>query len=63
MKLRISHIIVQPVLVIDDGDELTPGPEVQPQAVPLSRLAGIAATLPAEFELLQQQLETEQETP
>jgi hypothetical protein len=39
MTVRILHITVQPVLVNDDGSELTPGPEVCPASVTLSGLA------------------------
>lgn len=51
-KLRISHIIVQPVLVYDDGEELTPGPDIQAISVPLSRLTELADSLPGEVEAL-----------
>lgn len=49
-RLRISHVIVQPVLVSDDGEELAPGPQVAPVNVPLSALAGLADRLRAEVE-------------
>lgn len=39
-KIRVLHVIVQPVLVCDDGNELSPGPEAQPVRIPLSELAG-----------------------
>jgi hypothetical protein len=42
-RLRIAHVIVQPVLAWDDGEELAPGPPVQPLQVPLSALAILAA--------------------
>jgi hypothetical protein len=36
-KLRIVHVIVQPVLVWDDGEELSPfEQQVSPLQVPLS---------------------------
>lgn len=41
-RLRVSHVIVQPVLVYDDGDELAPGPTMQPTQVRLSELPGLA---------------------
>lgn len=44
-RLRVAHVLVQPVLVWDDGDELTPGPDAQPVQVPLSGLAGLADQL------------------
>jgi hypothetical protein len=59
MKLRISHLIVQAVLVYDDGDELTAGPELQPISLPLSKLAQLAESLPDEVANLQVQLEAQ----
>lgn len=47
-RLRVVQVIVTPVLMWDDGDELTPGPSVNPITVPLSLLAEVAASLPAE---------------
>lgn len=41
-RLRVSHVVVQPVLVWDNGQELSPGPQAQPVSVPLSGLAGLA---------------------
>jgi len=58
-KLRIAHIIVRPVLVWDDGEELTSGPELGQISVPLSRLVGFAESLPAEVAALQAQIEAE----
>ena len=46
MKLRILHVVVQPVLVWDDGEELSTGPTAEPMALPLSELAGFAESLP-----------------
>lgn len=53
MALRISTILVQVILVQDDGEELTPGPELQPISVPLSKLAELADVIPAEIAALQ----------
>jgi hypothetical protein len=55
-RLRVQHLLVQPVLVWDDGEELTPGPELNGLALPLSGVAGFVAGLPAEVELLQSRL-------
>lgn len=38
-RLRVAHVIIQPVLVWDDGEELAPGPPVQPQTVPLTEVS------------------------
>jgi hypothetical protein len=59
-KLRIAHLEVRPVLVWDDGDELTPGPELGQIVIPLSRLAGFAGSLPGEVAALAEKLEAEQ---
>lgn len=56
-KLRLQHVLVQPVLVWDDGEELAPGPELKQFATPLSRLAAIADSFPAELAALQARLE------
>jgi hypothetical protein len=48
-RLRLVQVIVTPVLMWDDGEELTPGPQLQPVTVPLSALAGLAESLPAEI--------------
>lgn len=47
-RLRVAYVIVQPVRVWDDGVELSPGPEVQPQAAPLSALASLAEQIVAQ---------------
>lgn len=42
-KLRVAHVLVQPVLVWDDGEELTPfEPAPGPTQVALSALDGLA---------------------
>lgn len=58
-RLRISHVTVQAVLVWDDGEELSPGPELRPFSVPVSAALGAIAALPAEVDTLATQL-TEQ---
>jgi len=55
-KLRISHLVVQPVLAWDDGEELTPGPELAQIALPLSKVSGFIGALPAEVAALQEKL-------
>lgn len=56
MTLRIANILVQVVVVQDDGEELTPGPELQPVSVPLSKLADLANVIPAEIAALEARL-------
>lgn len=55
-RLRIAHITVQPVLVWDDGEELTPGPDLQAFSVPLSRAIEIISGLPGEVAALAERL-------
>lgn len=45
--LRVLHVIVQPVLVLDDGTEFTAGPKVSPATVRLSELPALAAEIQA----------------
>ena len=56
MRLRIAHVLVQPVLVWDDGDDLTPGPELQPVSVPFGQLGHFIESLPAEVAQLAAQV-------
>lgn len=46
-KVRISHLVIQPVLVLDDGEELTPGPQLEAAPVTLSQLEDYVAKLRA----------------
>jgi hypothetical protein len=55
-RLRVVHVIVKPVLVWDNGEELTAGPEVEASALPLSALAQYAEKLPADLEVTEQHL-------
>ncbi len=54
-RARISHVVVQPILVWDDGVELSPGPDAQPFSVPLSALAGLGEKLSVEVAALKEQ--------
>jgi hypothetical protein len=58
-RVRVAHVVVQPVLVIDENDELSPGPQVQAVTVPLGDLAGVADLLRAEVARLTLQLQEE----
>ena len=51
-RLRIQSLVVTPVLVWDDGEELTPGPELGQISLTLSNLQMFAETLPAEVDAL-----------
>ncbi|MFF7681451.1 hypothetical protein ACFZA2_01730 [Microbacterium sp. NPDC007973] len=47
MTIRILHVVVQPVLVDDDGETLSPIPAEPAQALTAAQLLDFAATLPA----------------
>jgi hypothetical protein len=47
MTVRIAHLVIQPVLVRDDGEELLPGPVLEAQPVVISRLPEFIAQLRA----------------
>lgn len=56
-KLRIAHIIVQPVLVWDDGEELTPfEQQVSAIQVPLSQLNGLCDRFKEEVKKIEEHL-------
>lgn len=61
--LRIAKIIVQPVLVWDDGEELQDGPQLGQISMPLSHLLEFGEGLPAEVAALQAKLESEATSP
>jgi hypothetical protein len=51
--LRLQHFAVQPVFVFDDGDELTPGPNVNPIQVTLAGLRDLLERWPEHLAALQ----------
>lgn len=55
-RLRVAHILIQPVLVWDDGNEITPGPPVQTNQLPVSELINFVATLPSEVARIETEL-------
>ena len=44
-RLRIAHVLIQPVLVYDDGKELTPGPEMNVAELPVSQVTEFLSKL------------------
>lgn len=52
-RLRLQHFVVQPVLVWDDGETLSPGPPVQAQALTLEGTRDLVETWPAKLAELQ----------
>lgn len=55
-RLRVSHIEIRPVLIWDDGDEMTPGPPLNTANVPLSVAKSMLDGLPDEVRTLEKQL-------
>jgi hypothetical protein len=45
-KLRLAHVLVQPVFVYDDGEEMTPGPQIQATQFAPSQLSEFVDSLP-----------------
>lgn len=60
-KLRIHHILVQPVLIWDDGDEIEDGPQVPPMKVGKSKMAQFMESLDGDVADLQARLEAQEE--
>ena len=57
-KLRLIHFVVQPVLVWDNGEELAPGPQIEPQAVTLAGLRELAENWDAKLDEIYQRAES-----
>lgn len=55
-RLRVAGFHVQPRLMWDDGEELTPGPAMGSVELSPSGLAEFAATWPEQFEAYKAQL-------
>lgn len=55
-RLRVAHVLVQPVLVWDDGNELSPGPQLQATQLQLSQVAATLAAVPQQIAELERQL-------
>ncbi|AKU43344.1 hypothetical protein CPT_Silence7 [Bacillus phage Silence] len=59
-KLRVSHVIVQPVLIWDDGEELTPfEQQVNPFQIPLSQLTELSKKIKEEVKQIEEQFNTQ----
>lgn len=48
-RLRVAHLVIQPVLVWDDGENLAPGPEAEATAVPLVAVGAFCDDLLAQI--------------
>lgn len=60
-KLRVLHVVIQPVLVWDDGEELISfEQQISPLQVPLSGLNGLDDRLKDEVKRIEEQLQGEQ---
>lgn len=62
-KLRISHVEIRAVLVWDDGEELAPGPDLRPAAMPLSQTGAFLGALPSEVATLAEKLASQDDEP
>ena len=58
-RLRLQHFVVQPVVVWDDGEELLPGPPIEPQPLTLAGLRDLADTWTAKLAELEQRAQDE----
>lgn len=67
MTVRLLHFTVQPVLVTDDGTDLTPGPVIQPSQVSFAALADLVDRWPEHLAEIEAQAtpsdSTEREVP
>lgn len=52
-RLRVASLVIQPVLMWDDGEELTTGPQVQPMTLSPSQVQAWLAALPGEVARLE----------
>lgn len=57
MTVRLLHFVVQPVLVVDDGDEITPAPALQPNVLTLKGLRDMADRWPEHLAQMAAQIE------
>lgn len=55
-RLRVQHILVQPVLFWDDDEEAEPGPQMQPLTLTRTQTIDMLTTLPDEIQALQTRL-------
>lgn len=62
-RLRLAYVAVQPVVVWDDGEQLTPGPEVTVLRLPLGQARQMLDELPAQVEALAEQIRTSTADP
>lgn len=60
-RLRVVRVVVQPILVWDDGEELTPGPQVDPVNLSASQIHAFADGLVAQVADLAEKLTTNED--
>ncbi|PEM10778.1 hypothetical protein [Bacillus wiedmannii] len=57
-KLRVLQVVIQPILVWDDGEELTPfEKQAVPLQIPLSELEGLADKIKNEVKQVEEQFQ------
>lgn len=59
-RLRVAHVMVQPVLVVDDDESVMPGPLTESVQVPLTQLAGHAEKISGDLVRLQAELDRQE---
>lgn len=55
-KLRIYSVTIHVSLVLDDGEEMEPGPNLNPVTLPLSKAREMLTSLPEEVAALAEQI-------
>lgn len=61
-RLRMLHVVLQPVFVVDDGDDLTPLP-VAPITIPAAQWANVVETFADGVAALREQIEGADQPP
>lgn len=59
--VRLDGFLIQPVLKVDDGEELLPGPQTNQVLLPLSKMQEFVDGWPEQMEKIQQEWEAEQD--
>jgi hypothetical protein len=58
-RLRLTKVLVRPILEWDDGEELTPGPQCEMNELPPSQVSKLLAELKAQIPALEAQAEAQ----
>lgn len=55
-RLRVLHVLVQPVFVLDDGEELQPGPTAEAFQATLAQLGDVGEQIRSRMPEIEQQV-------